>query len=192
MPAEDGTTEPVEEQGTEEKFDFPEKTPISEMTPPQQVEYWRHKARLHEDRNRSTADYDAVKAERDRLKALTQTETDKAIEQAKKEATDAARAEVRAETLPKLVRAEFKAVAAGRLPGDRLTAILEPLDLSKFLTADGSEVDADKVTRYVEGIAPADGKKTWPDMGGGHRQSSKATGVGAGSDLYAARHPKKN
>lgn len=169
---------------------FPEKTPLADMTTEQQVSYWKHQARKHEDRNRGTADYDAIKAERDELKTRTQTDAERVLEDARKEAGEVARKEARAEALPRVVRAEFKAAAAGRIPADRLDTVLEPLDLTKFLTADGSEVDTDKVTRYVEGLAPAGGQK-WPDMGQGRRDSTKATGVGAGRALYEDRHTKK-
>lgn len=170
---------------------FPDKTPVKDMTEGQQAAYWRHQARKHEDRVKGMADYDAIRAERDRLRASTQTDAEKAVEKAREEAREAALAEARSATLPALVRAEFKAAAAGRIPADKLAGILEPLDLTKFLAADGGEVDADKVQQYVDGIAPADGKK-WPDTGQGRRQSQQAKGVGAGRELFESRHAKKS
>lgn len=169
---------------------FPDKTPWKDMPAEQQAAYWKHQARKHEERASRSADYDDVVAERDRLRQATLSDSEKAIEAARTEAADAARAEVRKETLPNLVKAEFKAAVAGRIPADRLSALIEPLDLTKFLTADGGEVDTDKVQRYVDGIAPADAKK-WPDTGQGHRTSTKTSGVGAGRDLYESRRPKK-
>jgi len=170
---------------------FPANTPWREMEPEQQVAYWQHQARKHEDRATRAADYDAVVAERDRLRAATLSDAEKAIEDARKESAEAARAEVRAQTLPALVRAEFKAAAAGRVPADALATLIAPLDLTKFLTADGGEVDADKVQQYVAGIAPVGGK-TWPDMGQARRgDTGKATGVSAGRSLYEDRHAKK-
>lgn len=170
---------------------FPEKTPVADMTPEQQVAYWKHQARKHEDRNRGTADYDAIKAERDRLKAETQTDAEKAIEEARREATEAGRKAAVAESLPRIVQAEFRAAAAGRIPADRLATVLEPLDLTKFLTADGSEVDTDKVTQFVDGIAPA-GSTTWPDMGQGQHGSGsgKATVSSAKADYLESRKSK--
>jgi hypothetical protein len=160
------------------------------MTDAQQAAYWKHQSRKHEDRAGATADYDAVKAELDRLKALTQTDAEKAIEQARAEARTQAKAEAIRDSLPRLVKAEIKAAAAGRVPAERLDAGFDLLDLTKFLTADGSEVDADRVSQYVEGLAP-DGK-TWPDMGQGRRgPTTPTTGVNAGRSLYEERHPKK-
>lgn len=172
------------------EYGYPDKTPVAEMPTDQQAAYWKHQARKHEDRVKSMADYETVKAERDQLKQATQTDAEKAIEAAKAEAAEAARAEARKETLPALVKAEFKAAAAGKIPADRLATILDPLDLTKFLDAAGAEVDTDKVQQYVDGLAP-DGKK-WPDMGQGRRgDTTRTTGVGAGKSLYEERRGAK-
>lgn len=167
---------------------FPDKTPWRDMPPEQQAAYWQHQAKKHEARANSTKDYDAIKNERDALKSQTLTADEKALEDAANTAREAGATEERNKLAPRLVTAEFKAVVAGRIPADTLAAILEPLDTTKFLAADG-EVDTDKVKQYVAGIVPAGGK--WPDTGQGHRQSSKASGVGAGRDLFVERHPKK-
>lgn len=168
---------------------FPDKTPVKDMAVEHQAAYWRHQARKHEDRVKSMADYDSLKAERDDLKSKTQTADEKALEAARKEAADAASAAERAKIAPKLVTAEFKSANSGRIPAEQLTAILDGIDPTKFVTADG-DVDADKVKQYVDGLAPADGKK-WPDMGQGRRQSQKTAGVDAGRALFADRRPKK-
>ncbi|MGW8565664.1 hypothetical protein [Isoptericola sp. NPDC055881] len=182
----DGT---FKDPDTGETYAFPEKTPVKDMTAEQQAEYWRHKARKHEGRAGKYADYDAIKKERDDLKAKTLTAEEKAIEDAKTEAAAAAKTAAHAEVLPRLVTAEFKVAAAGRIPSDKLATILAPLDLTKFLTADGGEVDTDKVQQYVDGLAPAGGK--WPDMGQGHHTTGKTSGVGAGRDLFNDRRQKK-
>lgn len=178
-----------QETPTVNEHGFPDKTPINDMTEGQQAAYWRHQARKHEDRVKSMADYDALKAERDTLKSKTQTADEKALEAAKKEAGEAAAAAERAKMAPRLVSAEFKAANGGRIPAEQLKLVLDGLDPSKFLTAEG-EVDADKVKQYVDGIAPADGKK-WPGTGQGNRQQQKTTGVSAGRALFDSRQPKK-
>jgi hypothetical protein len=65
--------------------------------------------------------------------------------------------------MPNLVRAEFKAALTGRVKAEELeqkvATIVDPLDTSKFLTADGTAVDAAKVTAFVDGIAPATGTR---------------------------------
>lgn len=167
---------------------FPKDKPLTEMTVEQREAYWKHQARKHEDRVKGQADYDAIKAERDALKTASLTDSEKAIEAAKATAREEAKVEARAAIMPQLVTARFEALVGGRIPAERLTAILAPLDHTKFLTASG-EVDTDKVQQYVNGLAP-DGKK-WPDMGQGRRGSSgKTTGVGAGRSLYEDRRPK--
>lgn len=182
------TTDAAAAAAASEAAGFPKDTPLTEMTVEQREAYWKHQARKHEDRVKGQADYDAIKAERDALKAAGLTENEKAIEAAKTAARDEAKAEARKEILPQLVTAKFESLVGGRIPAERLTAILAPLDHTKFLTGDG-EVDTDKVQQYVDGLAP-DGKK-WPDMGQGHRGSSgKTTGVGAGRSLYEDRRPK--
>ena len=185
----DGGAGQQQEEPTVNEHGFPDKTPINDMTEGQQAAYWRHQARKHEDRVKSMADYDALKAERDTLKSKTQTADEKALEAAKKEAGEAAAAAERAKMAPRLVSAEFKAANAGRIPAEQLKLVLDGLDPSKFLTAEG-EVDADKVKQYVDGIAPADGKK-WPGTGQGKRDQQKTTGVSAGRALFDSRQPKK-
>ena len=178
-----------QDEPTVNEHGFPDKTPINDMTDGQQAAYWRHQARKHEDRVKSMADYDALKAERDTLKSKTQTADEKALEAAKKEAGEAAAAAERAKLAPRLVSAEFKAANAGRIPAEQLKLVLDGLDPSKFLTAEG-EVDADKVKQYVDGLAPADGKK-WPGTGQGKRDQQKTTGVSAGRALFDSRQPTK-
>ena len=166
---------------------FPAKTPVAEMTGEQREMYWKFHARKHEERATATADRDTIAAELAALKASTQTDAERAVEAAK----TAAKAEGRRELLPTLVQAEFRGAAGGRLTKEQIEVILAPLDPTKFLTADGGQVDTDKVQEYIDGIAPADGKK-WPDMGQGKRGGvTKTTGVNAGRSLYEDRHVKK-
>jgi len=164
---------------------FPESTPIAEMTAEQQAAYWKHQARKHEDAAKARKDYDEVVAERDRLKAATQTEAEKAVEEAKA----AARKEALLESAPKLVAAEFKAELKGKRTPEQITALLEPLDLKRFLT-DTGEVDTDKVSQYAAGLGSAG--STWPDTGQGNRgDRAPAKGVAAGADLFAESRAKK-
>ena len=177
------------EAPTVNEHGFPDKTPVKDMTDTQQAAYWRHQARKHEDRVKSMGDYDALKAERDELKSKTQTADEKALEAAKKEALEAGASAERAKIAPRLVSAEFKSAAAGRFSPEQFALMVDGIDPSKFLTAEG-EVDADKVKQYVDGLAPADGKK-WPATGQGNRQQQKTTGVSAGRALFDSRQPRK-
>jgi hypothetical protein len=185
-----------------EEFAFPANTQLAEMNPAQQIEYWRHKARKHESAVKSRSDYDALKTKAeqyDRLEQASKTEHERALEEAKKVAREEGKAESAKENLPKLVRAKFEAVAAGRivdaegrLDTKRLDALLEPLDMSRFIT-DSGDVDTDKVLAFVETAAPKDdrnGKGGFPDLGQGRRQATGQPSVQSGADLFAARHKK--
>lgn len=136
---------------------FPADTPVKDMTIEQQAAYWKHYARQHEERAKPFKDLtpetlQALREKADQHDALERelmSDKDKAIAEAK----DAATAETTAKFAEKLVKAEFKSAAAGRLDADRLNAILAPLDLTKFLDKSG-DVDEEKVTAYVDSVAP--------------------------------------
>lgn len=163
---------------------FPDGTPVAEMSAEQQVAYWKHQARKHQSRAEARGDYDTVKAELDQLKTKHQTDADKAIDEAKK----AGAAEATAKMAPKLVAANFAAVLAGKRTADDIDAIVDGLDVRKFLT-DTGEVDTDKVKQYAAGLAPAGG---WPDTGQGKKGTTGSPkGVAAGADMYAAKRGKK-
>lgn len=172
---------------------FPENTPLAEMTGDQREAYWKHQARKHEAVAKSRADYDEVKkqaAEAEKLRKERETDTEKQI----REAGEKAAAEERARNAPRLVRAEFKAAAGGRIDSERLGELLEDLDLSKFLT-DKGEVDEAKVAKRVEAWAPkSDGekKKKVPDLGQGRRQGGTSEKGAAGAAEAARRFGSKD
>lgn len=174
---------------------FPPDTPVAEMTPAERVAYDRHQREQNRARKaewtaatggRTAAE---VKADLEELAALRLeklTPPERAIEDARRDA----RAAALKETAPLLVRAEFKAAVAGRLTPEELNDLLEPMDLTKFLTPTG-EVDTDKVTRYTTDHIPG-GTKQWPDMGQGRRgTAAKTTGVAAGRELAKQRQANK-
>jgi hypothetical protein len=180
-----GATEPPASE-----FNFPAATPVSEMTVEQRAEYWREKAQKHEKIWKSRADdYDALKAKaakHDALERELMSDKDKAVAQAKDDADAAARNTY----APKLVAAEFKAAAAGRIDAERLATIIEPLDLSKFLDAAG-DVDTAKVSKFVDGIAPKAPEQRGPtSQGAGRRDSSTGPSVATGRELYLSGKKK--
>lgn len=177
---------------TGEEFAFPGETPLAEMTPEQRTEYWRHKAQKHEKAAKSRADYEAIKAERDQLKAAGQTDAEKAAAKAAEEAATKARAEAEATLRGKyagqLVAAKFEVALAGKRDLKDIQALVEGLDLTKFLT-DSGEVDTDKVTNYAAGLTP--NGSTWPDTGAGKRgKDTPKRGVSAGAEMFAASRGK--
>jgi hypothetical protein len=181
---------------------FPTGTPVADMTVDQQAAYWKHQSRKHEDRSKAFGDLTPEALAELREKAEKQEAFEYELSsEAEKRAADArreARAEADAEYRPRLVEAKFEALSAGRIEPEKLATILEPLDLSKFLTTDGT-VDAAKVSAYVDGIAPTQSPqtRTGPSPSGqgnrsGNTRSTPGTGsVAAGRDLYAETHQKK-
>jgi hypothetical protein len=178
---------------------FPDGTPLEEMTAEQQAAYWKDKARKHETRVKSLGNLSAdelaalrEKANRhDALEFELMSDKDKAVAEAKESAST----EARSTWLPRVVAAEFKAAAAGRIESDRLAAILEPLDLSKFI--DGDDVDAEKVAAFVDDIAPKQDQQPAPRRGpsastAGQRTSTTAPSIDNGRSEYQRRHGRKS
>lgn len=134
--------------------------------------------RLRRERNKF-ADYDDLKnkaSELETLKAQSMSEQEKAVAEAKKEAA----AEAKREVLPLLVAAEFRALTAGRIEKAELDAILEPLDLTKFVDSKGN-VDSPRISEWIKKAAPVvSGGGTFPDLGQGKRQQVKTSGKEAG------------
>lgn len=129
-----------------------------------EVEKWKALAKKHEGRAKENAD---AARELERIKAETMTETEKAVKAAREEG----RVEARRETSTKLVAAEFRVVLAGR--GVDADALLEGVDMSRFLTVDG-DPDGAAIGAWVERIAPKVDEKpaSFPDLGQGARGGS--------------------
>lgn len=155
----------MSETATEPQTEPTEPKPDTEPTP--QVDYkaeaekWQVLARKHEERAKANAD----KAKGyDELKRSQMTEQEKAVQSAR----DEARTEALRESAPRLVSAEFRAAAAGRLTSDQVAELIEDLDLSKYLT-DSGEVDIERVAKKVAALAPAAEGRAFPDLGQGRR-----------------------
>lgn len=176
--------------------EFPANTAVKDMEPAEQTAYWKHQARKHEDRNKAYGDVTP--------EALTKLQADAAAHQAAldakkpddvkaiEKAREEGRAEARRESAPRLVGAEIKAVAAGRIDAGALGTLIENLNHANFLT-DKGEVSTDKVTALINSIAPAgDGKQKFPNLGQGPRDQSKVSKKDAGKAEAARRFsPKK-
>ncbi len=148
-PTGDGPTSDV---GGAHPNGFPPNTGWRDMQPAEQVAYWQHQARRHEDRVKAMADYDqlkAVAAEHERLVTASQTEHERAVAEARRQG----HAEALAAASGQLVEQWVRARAAGRIPEESVNALLDGLDRSRFLSSDGG-VDTDKVTSFVNTLAP--------------------------------------
>lgn len=126
-------------------------------------------------------DYDSLKekaAKHDALELELGTAADKAAAKAR----DEVRAELAGKFTPRVVRAEFRAEAKGVLTEEQLEALLEDLDMSKYVDKDG-EPDRDKIGKKVKAFAPAGGGGTSTrqvDLGQGRQQQSTAKKGDAG------------
>lgn len=147
------TTKPTESTDTEQAVDHEA-----------EAKKWQALARKHEERAKANA---TAARELEELRKASMSEQEKAVEQAKTEARTAVLREVGA----RIVDAEFRAAAAGRLDPERVDALLDGLDRSRFITDDG-EVDRDKVAEFVGRIAPEPAAPARPDLGQGVRQSA--------------------
>lgn len=119
---------------------------------------------------RQYADYDDVKAKAeqfDTLAAASKTDQERAAADAKK----AGYTEALSKTTPRVVRAEFRAAAQGRLNKEQLEGLLEDLDLSKYVDDDG-EPDVERIEKRVALLAP---KAAPPSFGQGNRGSAPST-----------------
>lgn len=158
--------------------------PISQMTDAEKAVYFEKKATRYKTTLKDREDYDAVKAERDRLRAATQTDAEKAVEAARTEEREKVTREVATTYQTRLVQAEIKAALAGKnVPADQVKGHVDFIDPTKFLT-DTGEVNTELVTQYAAGIAPG---QTWPDLGNGRRGTSGTSkGVAAGAEMFSA------
>lgn len=139
------------------------------------------------------SDYDELKrkaAEADELRRKVETADEKAV----REAREAAVAEERAKTAPRLAGAEFRAAAKGVLTDAQLNAFLEDADLTKYLKADG-DVDREKVESKVKALAPekgnGSGTRVPRDMGQGNRSEGGKASVKSAREDYLERRKKQ-
>lgn len=146
-----------------------------------EAEKWQGLARKHEDRAKTNA---SAAKELEQLRQSSMSDQEKAVAQAKAEG----RTEAQKEAAAKVAEAELRAAAAGRLNDQQLASLLEGVDVAKFID-DVGDVDRDKVTKFVDGIAPKPDETTgsaWPDLGQGARG-----GAGAGSADPLLAHVKQ-
>lgn len=113
---------------------------------------WQAKARKHErDLKKERTAREALEAKLAEAAAASQTETERAIEQARKEAADAAKTEVSSTYQGKILNAEIRAQAAGKFANPKLAAKLLDLDPSDAFDEDG-EVDTEFIASQIDGF----------------------------------------
>lgn len=139
-----------------------------------EIDKWKAQSRKHEERAKAKT---GVEKELEELKAKHMTEQEKAVA----DAVAAARRETLTQLGGHLVAAEVRVAAAGRLDDQQVSALLESIDLSKFLEDDGT-VDAAKVKAFVDGIAPAKTDDVTTFTGLDLGQGSRGGGGGGSKD----------
>lgn len=154
-----------------------------------EVEKWKTLARKHEDRAKGNSDAakkaEALQAELEQFRQASMSEQEKALAKATKDAEAKGRAEALGAVGQRLVRAEFRALAAGAIPD--LDGVLDDLNLSKFIGSDG-EPDTKAIEAAVKRLTPppppaapevpttAPGPVPRPDLTQGSRTSMALNG----------------
>lgn len=159
-PAPEGTPTPPAPTPPEPSTDGAD--PTADMVA--EIAKWKEMARKHEERAKQNS---KAATDLEALKQQTMTDTEKAIDIAKKEG----RTEALREVGTRLVDAEVRAAAAGRAD-DVVTALLEGLDRARFLD-DKGEPDVKAIKAWVDRVAPVQAPG-FPDLGQGTRSSSPA------------------
>lgn len=155
----------------------PEPTPPAQPTPDptpddtpddkdwkSEADKWRELARKHEDRAKANAD---AQKKLEQLQRQAMSDQERAVA----EARDAGRHEALMEVGSRLVDAELRVAAAGRLDDKQLGVLLQGVNRSVFLADDGT-VDAKSIRTFIDGIAPKPPEpkpQGFPDLGQGVR-----------------------
>lgn len=162
---------------------YPPSTPVADMTVQQQVAYWQHQARKHEDRNRAYDNLTPEQLKELRDKAAKQdaleVELGTTAEKAAAEAAAKATKEAADKYEPVIARTAIHAAAA--TSGLNVEAVDNAIkagftDLRQFVT-DG-QVNTDRVKAYIESITPARGEteRRGPTGAGAGRHTTSQTG----------------
>jgi hypothetical protein len=124
------------------------------------------------------ADYGDLKAKAEKLatlEAASQTDLERAVGKAAKDAEEKGRVEERAAGTERLVRAEFRAAVGGRMKDTDLDAVLGDLNLTRFVD-DKGEPDMKAIKAAADRWAPA-GNAT--DFDAGARSTAKTNDMDA-------------
>ncbi len=177
-------------QGAGADRGFPENTPLTEMTVDQREAYWKYQARKHEERANQRSDYDAVKAKAEQWDAhqrAQQTPSEQAVEQAREAGKTEALATANRTAVQGILQTAL--VLRGKT-AEQATELLAHTNFESFVK-DGAP-DTDAIVKHIDSIAGpvTGGGGRGPDHGQGRRGSGgKATGVGAGREMFAESRP---
>lgn len=160
---------------------FPANTPLEQMNVEQQLAYWKHNARKHENTVKARSDYDQLKADAAELAQLKQanaTAEEQALEEARRQGENIGAARY----VKAAVRGEIRATAP-HLKVEQVDELLSIIDPSAVIRDDG-EVDADKIGKIISSFAPADKQETPGDSYSETiKQTRHASGAGSIAEL---------
>lgn len=143
------------------------------------------------DAEKRAKDHDTVKAELDKLRADGMSDQEKAIDAARKEAGDAARAEV----LRDRVLDKIEVAAAGKFADVEDAALHLGRRAEEFIGKDGL-IDAKSIGAAVEKLLAdkphlAAGSTKPPSFDGGHRTTDDKPSVASGAARYTEHNKRK-
>jgi hypothetical protein len=139
-----------------------------------EAEKFRELHRKQEARAKANAD---ASKELDRLRREVMTEQERAVAEASEKARTEAVTEVTGRLGSRLVIAEIRAAVAGRLTDEQVGALVDHLDLGRFITGEG-DVDSKAVADFTASIAPeSTGPPSFPDLGQGARPLAAGNGA---------------
>lgn len=137
------------------------------------------------------AEADQFRQRLEELEAASKSEHEKALDSARKEASKEARQQVMSEVNARILKAELRAAAAGKLadPEDAIRL----LDLDEFKVTDDGEVDAGAISKAIDSLLKekpylAGTKKPSGDADGGKKSSTDKPEVKPGIDRMRAAY----
>lgn len=182
---------------------FPENTPVAQMTETQKAAYYKHQnrkaeGRLEQFKGVTPEQIQQILEENENLKAAQMSASEKAVNDAAKQAAKEAREAADAEWRPKLQSQQLRAIAGSVLKGDQLNAWLSGMNPAAF-ASDTGEIDEEKVMGHLTaafGVGgdrqqpPGQQRRDWGQYSGGSQIPSKPGEAGAAE--AAKRFPKKS
>lgn len=138
---------------------YPDNTPVKDMTIEQQAAYHRHTSRKHERRAKQLEPLAEKARLYDELIEKGKTPDQRAIDAAANAAVEAARAEAVEKYAIPAVRAQLQAFRPN-LTSDEIDELVEDVDMSKFITDDG--VDVDRIKRLADKLSAPTGSGDTP------------------------------
>lgn len=135
--------------GGDSDLGFPANTAWRDMQPAEQVAYWQHQSRKHENTVNARRDYDQLKADSEelaRVRQESQTDQEKALDQARDEARREGENIGAERYLKDAVTGRFQALTGKT--DDEVATIFAHVDAKSF-TSDSGDIDVEKLRGFA-------------------------------------------